>query len=49
MNTLDLILSSLPNQLLDVNSPNNFSDHDAIAVTLKVSIHLGEGIPIPER
>ena len=39
MNTLDLILTSLPNQLLVINSPDKLSDHDAIAGTLKVSIH----------
>ena len=38
MNTLDLIITSLPGQFLDIQSPDRLSDHDIISGTLKVVI-----------
>ena len=38
MNTLDLILTSLPSPFQDINSPDILSDPDAIAGTLKITI-----------
>ena len=37
-NTLDLILTSLPRLFQEVHSPDNLSDHDIVAGTLKVFI-----------
>ena len=37
-NTLDLILTSLPGQFQEVQSPDKLSDHDMVAGTLKVFI-----------
>ena len=37
-NTLDLIITSLPSQLLDIHSPDRLSDHDIVAGTLKIVI-----------
>ena len=37
-NTLDLIITSLPGQFLDIQSPGRLSDHDIISGTLKVVI-----------
>ena len=35
-NTLDLIITSLPGQFLDIQSPDRLSDHDIVSGTLKV-------------
>ena len=37
-NTLDLIITSLPSQFLDIQSPDRFSDHDIVSGTLKIVI-----------
>ena len=37
-NTLDLIITSLPGQFVDIHSPDRLSDHDIISGTLKVVI-----------
>ena len=38
-NTLDLIITSLPGQFVDIHSPDRLSDHhDIVSVTLKVVI-----------
>ena len=37
-NTLDLILSSLPGQFVDIHSPDKLSDHDIVSGTLKIAI-----------
>ena len=37
-NTLDLIITSLPSQFLDIQSPHRLSDHDIVSVTLKIVI-----------
>ena len=37
-NTLDLIITSLPSQYLDVQSPDRLSDHDIVSGTLKIVI-----------
>ena len=37
-NTLDLILTSLPGQFVDIHSPDKLSDHDIISGTLKIAI-----------
>ena len=37
-NTLDLIITSLPKQFVDVSSPDRLSDHDIISGTLKVKV-----------
>ena len=37
-NTLDLIITSLPNQFLDIQSPDRLSDHDIVSGTLKIVI-----------
>ena len=37
-NTLDLILTTLPGQFQDVQSPDKFSDHDIVSGTLKIFI-----------
>ena len=37
-NTLDFIITSLPGQFLDIQSPDKLSDHDIVAGTLKVVI-----------
>ena len=37
-NTLDLIITSLPGQFLDIQSPDKFNDHDTVSGTLKVVI-----------
>ena len=36
--TMDLITTSLPNQFLDIQSPDRFSDHDIVSRTLKIVI-----------
>ena len=45
-NTLDLIMTSLPAQIVDIHSPDRLSDHDIVPGTLKVVIpplrNLGE-------
>ena len=38
LNTLDLIISSLPSQFLDIKSPDRLSDHDIVSGTLKIGI-----------
>ena len=38
-NTLDLILTSLPGQFVDIHSPDKLSDHDIVSGTLKFAIH----------
>ena len=38
-NTLDLIITSLPGQFVDIHSPDRLSDHDIVSGTLKVVIH----------
>ena len=35
-NTLDLILTSLPGQFVDIHSPDKLSDHDIVSGTLKM-------------
>ena len=37
-NTLDLIITSLPSQFLDTQSPDRLSDHDIVSGTLKIVI-----------
>ena len=37
-NTLDLIITSLPGQLVDIYSPDRLKDHDIVSGTLKVVI-----------
>ena len=37
-NTLDLIITSLPNQFVDIHSPDCLSDHDIVSGTLKIVI-----------
>ena len=37
-NTLDLIMTSLPVQFVDIHSPDRLSDHDIVSGTLKVVI-----------
>ena len=37
-NTLDLIITSLPSQFLDIHSPDSLSDHDIVSRTLKIVI-----------
>ena len=34
-NTLDLIITSLPSQFVDIQSPDRLSDHDIVSGTLK--------------
>ena len=36
--TLDLIITSLPSQFLDIQSPDRLSDHDIVSRTLKIVI-----------
>ena len=36
--TLDLIITSLPSQFLDIQSPDRLSDHDIVSGTLKIVI-----------
>ena len=36
-NTLDLILTSLPGQFVDIHSPDKLSDHDIVSGTLKIA------------
>ena len=38
INTLDLILTSLPGQFQEIHSPDKLSDHDVVSGTLKVYI-----------
>ena len=37
-NTLDLIITSLPGQFVDIHSPERLSDHDIVSRTLKIVI-----------
>ena len=37
-NTLDLIITSLPGQFVDMYSPGRLSDHDIVSETLKIVI-----------
>ena len=37
-NTLDLIITSLPNQFVDIHSPDCLSDHDIVSGMLKIVI-----------
>ena len=37
-NTLDLIITSLPGQFVDIHSPDRLSDHDIVSGTLRVVI-----------
>ena len=37
-NTLDLIITSLPGQFVDIHYPDRLSDHDTVSGTLKVVI-----------
>ena len=37
-NTLDLIITSLLSQFLDINSPDSLSDHDIVSGTLKIGV-----------
>ena len=37
-NTLDLIITSLPGQFVDIHSPDRLGDHDIVSGTLKVVI-----------
>ena len=55
-NTLDLILTTLPDQFKDVHSPDKLSDHDIVSGTLKIftptppNIETSEkGVSISER
>ena len=38
LNTLDLIITSLPSQFVEIHSPDRLSDHDIVSGTLKVVI-----------
>eukprot|EP00918_Siedleckia_nematoides_P106263 GHVU01231915.1.p1 GENE.GHVU01231915.1~~GHVU01231915.1.p1 ORF type:complete len:143 (-),score=2.01 GHVU01231915.1:23-451(-) len=38
INTLDLIITTCPDQYIDAHSPDKLSDHDVIAATLKCRI-----------
>ena len=38
--TLDLILTSLPGQFVDIHSPDKLSDHDIVSGTMKIAIPL---------
>ena len=38
-NTFDLIITFLPCQFLDIQSPDRVSDHDIVSGTLKIFIH----------
>ena len=35
-NTLDIIITSLPSQFVDIHSPDRLSDHDIVPGALKV-------------
>ena len=35
-NTLDLIITSLPGQFVDIHSPDRITDHDVVSGTLKI-------------
>ena len=48
-NTLDLIITSLPGQFVDIHSPDRLSDHDIVSVTLKVVIPPPPPIKKPKR
>ena len=37
-NTFDLIITSLPSQFLDIQSPDRLCDHDIVSGTLKIVI-----------
>ena len=37
-NTLDLIITSLPGQFVDIHSPDRLSEHDIVSGTLKIVI-----------
>ena len=37
-NTLNLIITSLPGQVVDIHSPDRLSDHDIVSGTLKIVI-----------
>ena len=37
-NILDLILTTLPGQFVDIHSPDKLSDHDIVSGTLKIAI-----------
>ena len=37
-NTLDLIITSLPGQFVDIHSPDRLSDHDIVSGTLRIVI-----------
>ena len=37
-NTLDLIITTLPSQFLDIQSSDTLSDHDIVSGTLKIVI-----------
>ena len=37
-NTLDLIITSLPGQVVDIHSPDRISDHDIVSGNLKIVI-----------
>ena len=37
-NTLDLIITSLPGQFVDIHSPDRLSDHDIVSGTVKIVI-----------
>ena len=39
-NTLDLFITSIRGQFVDIHSPDRLSDHDIVSGTLKVVIHL---------
>ena len=45
-NTLDLIITSLPSQFIDIQSPDRLSDHDIVSGTLQIVI---PPIKIPRR
>ena len=48
-NTLDLILTTLPSQFQDVDSPDKLSDHDIVSGTLKMFIPPPPPIKKPRR
>ena len=35
-NTLDLIITSIPGQFVDIHSPDRLHDHDSVSGTLKI-------------
>ena len=47
-NTLNLIMTSLPAQFIDIHSPDRLSGYDIVSGILKVIIPSGEGLSLSE-